>query len=167
MSVNETRKKNIRALLIYSVSTILLMLLIFAFSSQPAAQSEQSSGWVMRLIQNIFGTLMPEERLSFWVRKAAHIGIYFALGCSVRLWTGQIFLLGDGQNGTICRQALLEFVLAVLICFLYACSDEWHQTFVPGRSGELRDVGIDAIGFVSASAVVSLLLYWFRRRRKA
>ena len=40
---------------------------------------------------------------------------------------------------------------AVLVAVLYACSDEWHQTFVPGREGRLRDVGIDAVGAVVAS----------------
>lgn len=29
---------------------------------------------------------------------------------------------------------------------LYACTDEYHQLFVPGRSGQLRDVMIDAVG---------------------
>lgn len=157
-------KKNKRKLWVYTVSTLLLMCIIFAFSSQPAVESEKSSGLVMRLIQSIFGTIMPEEMLSFWVRKAAHITIYFVLGCSVRLWVGQIILLKSGQKGTVAGQVLPGFLLAVGICFLYACSDEWHQTFVPGRSGELRDVGIDAIGFGSAAAVVSLFIWRFRRR---
>ena len=40
---------------------------------------------------------------------------------------------------------------AALVAVLYACSDEWHQSFVPGREGRLRDVGIDSIGAVVAS----------------
>jgi VanZ family protein len=40
---------------------------------------------------------------------------------------------------------------AALIAVLYACSDEWHQTFVPGREGTLRDVAIHAIGALGAS----------------
>ena len=34
----------------------------------------------------------------------------------------------------------------MLICFVYACSDEWHQTFVPGRAGQFRDVLLDTAG---------------------
>ncbi len=37
-------------------------------------------------------------------------------------------------------------LIALLITFLYAVSDEVHQTFVPTREGRLRDVGIDTIG---------------------
>ncbi|UYJ41604.1 MAG: VanZ family protein [Lachnospiraceae bacterium] len=33
-----------------------------------------------------------------------------------------------------------------MIAVLYACTDEYHQLFVPGRSGQLRDVMIDAVG---------------------
>ena len=44
-----------------------------------------------------------------------------------------------------------------LILFLFALSDEWHQSFVPGRSAKLTDVVIDL-----ASAVVGWLGYRFR-----
>lgn len=45
------------------------------------------------------------------------------------------------------------FFLTLLIVILYAVSDEYHQTFVPGRFGTAVDVGIDAVG-----AAVALLL---------
>ena len=37
-------------------------------------------------------------------------------------------------------------IIAFLCTFLYACSDEFHQLFIPGRSGEFRDVMIDSTG---------------------
>lgn len=52
-------------------------------------------------------------------------------------------------------------VLGALACLLYAASDEWHQTFVPGRGGTPRDVAIDAMGIALA---VLLLLRRSRRR---
>lgn len=42
-------------------------------------------------------------------------------------------------------------LIAVLIAMSYAFSDEWHQTFVPGHEGSLRDVGIDALGIAGVS----------------
>ena len=36
--------------------------------------------------------------------------------------------------------------MAWLLAILYAVSDEYHQTFVPGRNGQLLDVIIDAVG---------------------
>jgi len=50
------------------------------------------------------------------------------------------------------RPALWAFFLTLG----YSISDEWHQTFVPGRDGTPIDVGIDVIG-------ASLALFWLRR----
>ena len=55
------------------------------------------------------------------------------------------------------RAASLAFVLAVL----YAISDEFHQSFVPGRYPDVRDVLVDAAGALMAV----LLLRWRARRR--
>ena len=38
------------------------------------------------------------------------------------------------------------FIFAIILCILYSISDEVHQYFVPGRSGEVLDVAIDTIG---------------------
>ncbi len=45
------------------------------------------------------------------------------------------------------------FASAVLISILYAISDEYHQTFVFGRSGSLVDAGIDSLGIFSAALI--------------
>ncbi len=47
------------------------------------------------------------------------------------------------------RQTLVAFVLTVA----YAISDEYHQTFVPGRHGQWFDVGVDTLGVITAMAV--------------
>lgn len=39
-------------------------------------------------------------------------------------------------------------ILAVIIAFLYSLSDEYHQTFVQGRQGSFKDVGIDSVGIL-------------------
>jgi len=40
------------------------------------------------------------------------------------------------------------FFLAIITTLIYAAFDEFHQTFVPTRSGALRDIGIDSIGIL-------------------
>ncbi len=45
---------------------------------------------------------------------------------------------------------------AVGISLLYACSDEFHQTFVRGREGTPRDVAIDAVGMAIAALLISM-----------
>lgn len=47
-----------------------------------------------------------------------------------------------------------QVVWALAITILYGLSDEWHQTFVPSRTGKLRDVGFDSLGALLMSLVV-------------
>lgn len=49
----------------------------------------------------------------------------------------------------------------VVLTLLYACTDEYHQTFVDGRTGATLDVGIDSIGITIATVATLVLV---RRR---
>lgn len=40
------------------------------------------------------------------------------------------------------------YFYSLLVSFLYACSDEFHQLFMNGRAGQLNDVFIDMIGSI-------------------
>lgn len=44
-----------------------------------------------------------------------------------------------------------------LIGFIFGCASEYMQTFVPGRSGKWKDVGIDLSGFAIGLALVIIL----------
>lgn len=52
----------------------------------------------------------------------------------------------------VVRRPLL---LAVCITFAYACTDEFHQTFVHGRTGTPVDIGVDSIGMAIAAILIS------------
>jgi hypothetical protein len=52
-----------------------------------------------------------------------------------------------------------NIVVASVLCLLFAVSDEYHQTFVPGRGGTLSDVAIDGLGISTAA-----LIAWRRQR---
>jgi len=131
---------------IYIILIITWMIIIFMFSNQPADESSKlSDGFISTTIGNIykiFDNDVTEEKLTEIkekyttpVRKTAHFTIYLILG------TLTILLLReyDIEN----RKRL---ILAILICLLYATSDEIHQLFIPGRSGEIKDVLIDTSG---------------------
>ena len=47
-------------------------------------------------------------------------------------------------------------LIAVCIAFAYACTDEFHQTFVSGRTGTPVDVAIDSIGMAIAALLINL-----------
>lgn len=52
-------------------------------------------------------------------------------------------------------------VVSVAMAMVYGLSDEYHQTFVPGREGKLYDVGVDTVGACAAM----VLDWWLARRR--
>ena len=46
------------------------------------------------------------------------------------------------------------FIQVILMVFLYACSDEFHQAFVPGRGPAFRDVLVDTSGGLTALLII-------------
>ncbi len=138
---------------------ICCMLIIFMFSSDSGtASSKKSDSVIINLVEIISNKKVNNkdrdkyiEKYVFPVRKCAHFTIYLILGILV------ISLLSEYR--VVNFKAILY---ALLIVFLYACSDEFHQLFVPGRSSEIRDVLIDSSG----GFIGSYLYYLFRRKRK-
>ncbi len=157
--MNRQKKNNISLKIILNyVALISWMLLIFWFSSQGGIDSSQlSDGILMRLvhfIEKMTGDVLNNKTLldlfAFLIRKLAHFTLYFVLGI---LWMRVL----KEHSISIPRQ----MIYAMLFCLVYACSDEIHQLFVEGRSGQVRDVCIDFIG-----CCVSILpIYWYRQRK--
>lgn len=142
------------------------MALIFSLSSQNATVSSGTSGNVIRLIVGIFhpgfDNLPAAEQteivasLQFLARKSAHFSIYMILGVLS-------FLAVISYEKLLFAMRLL---LSCGICLLYAASDEIHQLFVPGRSGEVRDVMIDFSGAVLGITLSALVFLLFCRIKK-
>ncbi len=90
----------------------------------------------------------PQPWLDILLKKSAH-----ALGYGVLSW---LYLRALREKARHPQATSLTLAL------LYALSDEYHQTFVPGRNGTLWDVGVDGIGV----GVAMLLARWLQRRRE-
>lgn len=141
------------------ILVLLWMMMIFLLSNEEAVQSsKKSDGLIIRSVELFTGkSLSVQEKekvlkyLVFPVRKCAHLSLYLILGILV------ISLLREYM---VINAKLV--LLSLLICFLYACSDEIHQLFVPGRSGEVRDVLIDTLG---ACLGVSFYYLVFRKKK--
>lgn len=133
---------------------------IFRFSAQTGnSSSALSDGLLNRLLEQFWPAFFLRseaertaiaEFLIFLLRKGAHMGVYFVLAglllWAVRRWPSP-----------------RRRVLTVLpLCAALAGLDEFHQTFVPGRNGQFRDVLIDLSG-----AVLLLLLWAVLRRLRA
>ena len=96
------------------------------------------------------------DLLSFLVRKAAHMGVFFVL-------TG-LLLFALWRLGTSPRT---QAGLSLGLCALLAGLDEFHQTFVPGRDGKLPDVLIDLGGGVCFLLLWLLLRHLRGRKARA
>lgn len=142
------------------ISVVLLicwMFLIFSLSSQNAETSSGTSGKVIETILRIFisnfdsltDTAQQEliAPLQFFVRKGAHFMEYAVLG---------VFSFFTYITYT---KIPLKFRLIIIpaTCLLFSISDEIHQLFVPGRSGEIRDVCIDFCGSLLSIGILTFI----------
>ncbi|MHA3722814.1 VanZ family protein [Leucobacter sp. HY1910] len=124
--------------------------LIFAFSAQPGDASDVPSDAIAGYVQGA-GASLQLDTITLLVRKGAHAAAYFVLGLLAFETLRSVAL-------TRLRSALslpTVAVLSLVFVTAYAISDEVHQLFVPGRSGEVRDVAIDV---ASGAAAIALLL---------
>ena len=108
------------------------MVVIFMLSNEVADSSSERSGVIVEVISR--SVSWSQDILTFLTRKAAHIFIYFVLG---------ILMFNVARDFRISNKRAV--MLSVVFVMLYAITDEFHQSFVPGRSAELRDVLIDTV----------------------
>ena len=130
-----------RPVVYYGLPPVMWMVLIFAVSAQPMLPS------------------MPGRLLDTVAKKTAHMLEYAILLLLLwRVFFGYMTLFSGSET----RQRLVKALgLAFVVCVLYAASDEFHQTFVPGRRGRLLDVGIDSVG----AALAAIGVWCLKRTR--
>jgi len=149
---------------IFAILTVIWCGVIFSLSCENADDSTQTSGRVIKFLCNTFISDFedkPEEErqeimdsMSFVVRKCAHFSAYAILG-------GLAFM-------TYCfiRRRRIRALCSVGTGFLYACSDELHQYFVPGRSCEFRDILIDTSGALLSTLILLLIMHIADKRKR-
>lgn len=120
-------KKKISLILV-----LIWMLFIFIMSSFDATESSNQSNFIVNIISNIL-SINNTELLSIIIRKLAHFTEYLVLGI---------------LTYNLIKNYKKKLIIAIIICIIYAISDEMHQILVPGRSCELTDVLIDSLGAI-------------------
>ena len=148
-------KKLSWAQIVFLLLTLAIMVTIFCLSSQNADSSSNTSARLTKtFVKTFYGdynSFSPEkqheiwEKSSFIVRKLAHFSIYTALGFCASFTVGKRKLF------------TMKSLFVVLFGFIYAFSDEFHQSFSEGRSCEFRDMMIDTSG-VFTGMLISLAL---------
>ncbi len=149
MNAERQRGHRIR-LWLYALLSLAIMTAIFLLSAQPGEESaELSSDFLSGPIGAFLSRFLPrlsDRGLDFDIRKYAHMFEYFCLGVGVCLFFSEAL-----------EKRWPAFFSAVAFCFLYACSDELHQSFVPGRAALFSDVLIDGAGYLLGPALTALL----------
>jgi len=139
----------------YWLPLILWMAVIFSASTGLGSPANTSC-FFRPLMHWLFPGMSEEkiEQLHFVVRKTAHFVEYAVLG--VLAWRAVHF---DPAFGSYSPGRQLR--LALLLCLLYASTDEFHQSFVPTRQPAVQDVLLDGCG-----SGFGLLAVWGARRRR-
>ena len=136
-------------LLIYGLLTLAMMILIFKLSAQDGTESGSLSEW---LLESAFGRFLLKilppltgKGDALDIRKYAHMAEFALLAMPASLFFRELLSERRLKCGT---------VFSLIFCFLYACTDEIHQTVVPGRVGQFSDVLVD---FAGAAVGVGIL----------
>lgn len=121
------------------ILVILWMTVIFCFSNQVSDDSTKlSDGFIKNTVCKVDKGCKIDSYVTP-VRKSAHFCVYLILGLLV-------------MN---CFKVNKKYIIySVIICLLYSISDEIHQMFISGRSGEVLDVLIDTFGsFIGITSI--------------
>lgn len=140
---------------VWLIITVVWMTVIFCFSAQLADVSTDTSLRVGMTIGKMsvpdFSKLPKEEqidyakKIEFPVRKMAHATEYAILGCLL-------------TNLCLSLSMKKAYMWSWLMGSAYAATDEFHQLFVPGRSGQITDVMLDSVGCLTGCLLIYLIL---------
>ncbi len=156
---------------------VFISITIFSFSNQNAEESSSISGEVARILiemQPKYKNITEEEKQELIseyqkpVRKFAHFSIYTLLGMSIVGLTCTYNLTGsanidkskkhstspDNSKTNNSKSISTRAAITLISGLLYAISDEVHQTFIAGRSGQVSDVLLDWSGIILGTIIV-------------
>ena len=145
--------------IIFLIMLTMTFFVIFNFSAQGGEESGSLSQKVTAFIVKILSKVknMDENlklhyimKLEPIVRKLAHFAIYTVVGFSVM----GFFCTFDIKNK-------YKLLWSIFIGIAYAASDEFHQSFTPGRSPKLLDIAIDSTGVLVGIFIMIFLIILF------
>jgi VanZ family protein len=132
---------------------VLACTMVFAVESTPYLGADHTSAPLQRVVEALFGynVCVHWDLIHYLIRKTGHFmgfGI-FSLVCFRSFWLTL-------QNAAFqMRRQLRAHGLAILATFLMASADEFHQSFLPNRTGQFSDVLLDCCG----AAAFCLILF--------
>jgi VanZ family protein len=152
-SVKEMRPQSAAGgLLKYWAPPIIWMSMIFWFSTDMFS-GDNTGSLLWKVVSFIYPGVTQElfDSIHFYVRKAGHLTEYAVLA---------LLLFRAFRSGAQERWRPRWALPSLLVVFLYALLDEYHQTFTRHRTGSVYDSLIDTSG-----ALTALVLLWFLSHR--
>jgi VanZ family protein len=134
----------------YWIPALIWMGVIFLLSTDMFSSPETAS-----IVEGILRWLFPflsgtwVRGIHFGIRKTAHLSVYAALLLFYLMGLSASFRLKP-------RLSPKTAALALVMATLYACTDEWHQSFSPLRLGTPTDVLFDSAGALAMLGFLNL-----------
>jgi VanZ family protein len=131
---------------------------LIAIESTASLSSENTGRFLYPIFHFLFG-LDPIRFVTwhFLIRKTGHVVGYAVLSILLfRAWRATVALKNNP------RWSIVWATIALGMTALVASLDEWHQTFLPSRTGTIHDVVLDATAGLGAQI---LLFLWLRREK--
>ena len=140
---------------------------IIVNSCLPGKESSEESGLLVRLLVNIInavkdGTINDNNIGAFsnFVRKfIGHFSLFCASGLFTTLSIKYLYYDNEQNYGKFINFSCISGIFLAILT-------EFIQYFVPGRSGEIKDVRIDSSGYLLSTFIVLLIIYILIKNRK-
>ena len=133
--------------IILIIMVIIWCIIIFLFSSMNGKKSNGESKKIINKITQKKLKIKTLEKLNKILRKCMHASIFCVLGILIFLCLKSFEI----HNWTLS-------IMSLILSFLYACSDEFHQKFVDGRTALFTDVLIDTAGASIGILVLNIII---------
>jgi VanZ family protein len=136
----------------------LVWAVVISLFSTDLFTSENTGHFIVPILHWLFPRASSEtlDFLHHFIRKSAHFVEYFVL--SLLILRG----LRAGRHAPRLGWA----VAAIALVAGYAALDEYHQSFVPGRTAAVADVLLDTSGGIAAQVIAALVMLWGDVRRR-
>jgi VanZ family protein len=133
---------------------VILWLILIAIESTDWLSSSNTSRILYPVLHFIFQVTPARfEVWNYYIRKTGHVCGYFGLSFLLyRSWRATIPLM-ERRRWSV-KWSRIAFFMTALV----ACLDEFHQTYIPSRTGTLRDVLLDSFAALAAQLVILALL---------
>ncbi len=137
--------------IIFTSVTIAFVLFIFSNSMFPGTQSSEKSQFVMNIINMLISHISIHASITeHIVRKLGHFTEYFVLGNLLTLTVR-----------TYVKRASQFIFMNLFILLAVPVLDEFLQTFIQGRSGNVSDVILDFMGGLVGMMLLLFLIHLF------